>query len=152
MRVSLVHAYVHRPDPVLAHFFGSAQLLPGGGVFVGWGGSPYVTEFDRSGAIVFDARLPRAGQSYRAFRFPWAGRPADRPAAAVQDGKLYASWNGATQVASWQLREDGRSGSTFPRTGFETALPLAPRTRTAEVSALDAKGASLGASSTVRVA
>jgi hypothetical protein len=100
---------------------------------------------------VFDARLPRAGQSYRAFHFPWAGRPADRPAAAVQGGKLYASWNGATAVASWQLRENGRAGRTFPRTGFETALPLAPRTRTVEVVALDSAGGSLAASPTARL-
>jgi hypothetical protein len=152
MRASLVHAYMHRPDPVLAHFFGSAQLLADGGVFVGWGGSPYVTEFDRSGAITFDARLPRAGQSYRAFRFPWVGRPADRPAAAVRDGTLYASWNGATEIASWQLRENGRPGRTFPRTGFETALPLTVRTGTVDVVALDGTGASLGASPAVRLA
>jgi len=147
--VSLVRAFTHRPQRVLSHFLGNTQLLDGGGVFVGWGGSPYVTEFDRSGAIVFDARLPTGGQSYRAFRFPWTGRPADRPAAVVRAGALYASWNGATAVASWQLRENGRVSRTVRRTGFETALPLSAQSGTADVVALDAGGNPLGTSSPV---
>jgi hypothetical protein len=48
------------------------------------------------------------------------------------------SWNGATQVASWQVGE-----TTYPRTGFETSVPAPSRT---SVRALDAKGALLGES------
>ena len=150
-RLSLVHAYTHRPEPVLSHFLGSTQLLADGNVFVGWGGSPYVTEFDHTGRIVFDARLPDAGESYRAFRLPWSARPRTRPAAVVRGHSLHASWNGATAVASWQLRENGRPTRTAKRTGFETALPLAARTTTANAVALDASGATLGTSPTVRV-
>jgi Arylsulfotransferase (ASST) len=149
-RVSLLHAYTHRPERVLSHFLGNAQLLDNGNVFVGWGGSPYVTEFDRAGGIIFDARLPQAGESYRAFRLPWTGRPADRPAAVIRGRALHASWNGATAVASWQLRENGRPSRILRRTGFETVLPLAMTTRSADVVALDASGASLGTSVTVR--
>ena len=76
MHVSLERAYVHRPERVLSHFLGDTQLLANGNVFVGWGGAPYVTEFTRSGEIAFDARLPRGGESYRAFRFP-VGRASD---------------------------------------------------------------------------
>jgi hypothetical protein len=151
MHVSLAHAFTHRPEPVLSHFLGNTQLLDDGGVFVGWGGSPYVTEFDHAGAITFDARLPHGGQNYRAFRLPWSGRPADRPAAVVQGRTLHASWNGATALTSWQLRENGRPTRTLQRTGFETALPLSLTTTTADVLALDASGASLGASASVRV-
>jgi hypothetical protein len=156
MHVSLKHAYTHRPDPVLSHFLGNAQLLGNGNVFVGWGAAPYVTEFAESGAIAFDARLPRGGQSYRAFRFPWVGRPADRPSLEARARVLYASWNGATEVASWQLLEgagaqDLRPGSSVPRTGFETALTPAAQTRSAAVVALDRRGASLGRSPVVEV-
>ncbi len=156
MHVSLVHAYTHRPDRVLSHFLGNAQLLANGNVFVGWGGAPYVTEFTRSGDIAFDASLPRGGQSYRAFRFPWVGRPTDRPALAVRAARLYASWNGATEVASWQLLEgasasDMRRTQTVPRTGFETPLTLTAQTRSAAVIALDRAGASLGSSTTVHL-
>lgn len=150
-RLSLVHAYTHRPEHVLSHFLGNTQLLANGNVFVGWGGSPYVTEFDHAGGIVFDARLPHAGESYRAFRLPWNGRPTTRPAAVVRGHALHASWNGATAVASWRLRENGRTTRTAKRTGFETALPLSTKTATADVVALDAAGATLGTSSTVRV-
>ena len=150
MRVSLLHAYTHRPERVLSHFLGNTQLLDNGNVFVGWGGSPYMTEFDRAGGIIFDARLPHAGESYRAFRSPWSGRPADRPAAVIRGRALYASWNGATAVASWQLRENGQPRRILQRTGFETMLPLAMRTTSAVVVALDASGASLGTSVTVR--
>jgi hypothetical protein len=153
-RASLVRAYKHRPEPVLSHFLGNTQLLSTGGVFVGWGGSPYVTEFARAGAIVFDARLPHGGQSYRAFRFPWAGTPTDRPSVAVRDGSLFASWNGATGVAAWQLLEGAsasalRPGRTVPRAGFETALTLGPQARSAAVVAVDASGNRLGTSATV---
>ena len=110
-----------------------------------------MTEFDHAGTIVFDARLPHGGESYRAFRSPWAGRPADRPAAVIRGRTLHASWNGATAVASWQLREKGRPTRTQPRTGFETELPLSAKTSRVDVVALDASGVSLGASPTLRV-
>jgi hypothetical protein len=156
MHVSLEHAYIHRPDRVLSHFLGNAQLLANGNVFVGWGGSPYVTEFSRNGDIAFDARLPRGGQSYRAFRFPWVGRPTDRPALAVRADRVYASWNGATEVASWHLLEgtsasDMRRSQTVQKTGFETTLTLTAQTRNAAVVALDRGGAPLGTSSTVHI-
>ena len=113
-----------------------------------------MTEFTRSGAIAFDARLPHGGQSYRAFRFPWVGRPADRPALAARAPVLHASWNGATEVASWQLLQgasasDLRSGPRVPRTGFETLLTPAPQSRSAAVVALDRTGAPLGTSATI---
>jgi hypothetical protein len=154
MHASLEHAYTHQPDPVLSHFLGDTQLLGNGNVFVGWGGAPYVTEFARSGAIVFDARLPHGGQSYRAFRFPWVGRPTDRPAVAVRSSALYASWNGATVVASWQLLQGASasellSGPRVARTGFETMLAPAAQARSAAVVALDGAGAQLGRSATV---
>jgi Arylsulfotransferase (ASST) len=154
MHASLEHACTHRPDSVLSHFLGNAQLLGNGDVFVGWGGAPYLTEFTRSGAIAFDARLPHGGQSYRAFRFPWVGRPADRPALAVHAGALHVSWNGATEVASWQLLEgvsasDLQTTPPVPRTGFETVLTPTPRTRSAAVVALDRTGAPLGTSAIV---
>ena len=156
MHASLQRAFVRGPDRVLSHFLGNAQLLANGDVFVGWGGAPFVTEFTRSGDIAFDARLPRGGQSYRAFRFPWVGRPTDRPVLAVRADRVYASWNGATEVASWQLLEgtsasDLRHSQTVPRTGFETPLTLAAQTRSAAVVALDRVGAPLGTSTTVHV-
>jgi len=150
-RASLVHAYTHKPERVLSHFLGNTQLLANEDVFVGWGGSPYMTEFSRAGAILFDARLPRGGQSYRSFRFPWVAQPTDRPALAVSGGAAYASWNGATEVASWQLSENGSRTKTTARAGFETRLDLAAQTKSVAVTALDRAGHELGTSATVAV-
>ena len=150
-RATLVHAYTHKPELVLSHFLGNTQLLANGDVFVGWGGSPYMTEFTRAGSIVFDARLPRGGQSYRAFRFPWIAQPADKPALAVRGGAAYASWNGATEVASWQLTEGGSLTRIIGRTGFETRLDLSAQTKSVAVTALDRAGRALGTSPTVSV-
>jgi len=150
-RVTLGHAYTHKPKPVLSHFLGNTQLLGNTDVFVGWGGSPYMTEFTRGGAIVFDAHLPRGGQSYRAFRFPWVGRPTDRPTLVVRSGTAYASWNGATEVASWQLTEGSSRTKTVARNGFETKLDINAQTKSVAVTALDRAGRELATSPTVSV-
>jgi arylsulfotransferase ASST len=151
-RASLLHAYAHRPERVLSHFMGNTQLLDDRHMFVGWGGSPFVTEFAPDGSIRFDARLPNGGQSYRAFRFSWTGRPTGAPALAAANGMLHASWNGATEVASWQLVEDGRTTQTVPRAGFETQLRPTTAAKRASVVALDARGAALGRSADVTLA
>ena len=148
---SLVHAYVHRPERVLSHFMGNTQVLADGNVFVGWGGSPFFTEFAHDGSIVFDAQLPHGGQSYRAFRSPWTGKPDEAPAVAAANGLVYASWNGATEVASWQLVEDGRAAQTVPRAGFETTVRPSGAPKRVSVAGLDAGGAVLGRSATIDV-
>ena len=58
--------------------------------------------------MLFDARFPPEVESYRAFRFPWSGQPDEDPALAAEPGPddevtLYASWNGATEVATWEV-------------------------------------------------
>lgn len=154
-RATLVRRYRHLP-PQSAKFMGNAQLLPGGDVFVGWGSRPFVTEFGSDGGVHFDARLPHGGESYRTFRFPWVGRPHDAPVVAVAPGgALYASWNGATEIAAWRLLEGAaatglEATATVPRRGFETALgDTRTTTRFAAVVAVDRNGAPLGTSRTI---
>jgi hypothetical protein len=101
-RAALSRQYVH-PLGLLAPHQGNVQRLPDGHVFVGFGGLPYFTEFAEDGKVIFDAHFPASGDSYRAYRFPWVGRPAGRPSVAYAGGKVYASWNGATEVAAWRL-------------------------------------------------
>ena len=160
MSATLVRAYTHRPHKLLAHYMGSMQVLPNGNAVVGWGSEPYMTEFAQDGSIVFDARLPRAGQTYRVVRMPWTGRPAARPrlASARANGRprLYASWNGSTELAAWHVRSGSRPTSlrdaaTVPATGFETAIELLDRSVYAAVTALDASGKRLATSRTIRV-
>src|SRR5436190_8126689 len=106
--VSLVRSYRH-PRRLGANSQGNVQLLPGGDAFVGWGGSiPFFTQFAPTGGISFEGHMvPTRNETYRAYRAPWSGRSADPPAVAARNAGgqtlVYASWNGATDVATWQV-------------------------------------------------
>ena len=154
MTASLVRSYVH-PKPLLASSQGDAQFLPDGDVVVGWGAEPHLTEFTRAGSVVFEAHFNKGADSYRVFRFPWVGRPTDRPALAVRrdgdDLTVYASWNGATEVRRWRVLAGPEPSQLRPvrtaaRTGFETALTVKGDAKYVAVQALDAAGRVLGTS------
>jgi len=153
-RVTLLHTFVHSP-PLVAVDQGNMQKLPNGHYVVGWGHKPYVTEFGPHGKALLDLRFGRAGvDSYRAFRFPWVGRPHSRPAVSVQGDTLYVSWNGATEVRSWQLLGGAEKAKlrpllTAPEAGFETAIPLPDSAAWVAVRALDRLGRSLARSGAV---
>jgi alkanesulfonate monooxygenase SsuD/methylene tetrahydromethanopterin reductase-like flavin-dependent oxidoreductase (luciferase family) len=155
MSATLRQQYMHRP-PVLAHIFGSVQTLSNGNVLVGWGASPYFTEYDGAGAVRYDAGLPRGGENYRTLRYPWRGEPAEPPRLAARGGRLYASWNGATEAAAWRVRAGSaptglEPALTVARRGFETAIDPPASARFAAVTALDARGKPLRSSATVVV-
>ncbi len=156
MTATLQRQYTH--PKILADSQGSVQLLANGNVFVGWGEAPRVSEFQRSGQMVFDALLGDKYESYRAFRLPWTGRPAQAPAIAmVRHGRrviAYASWNGATDVSRWQLLAGQGSGelrpvSSTPSRGFESVLRTSSAGPCFAVQALDGRGRALGQSTTV---
>lgn len=144
-RVRLARQYLH-PRRLLAGAMGNMQPLADGGYFIGWGSEPYFSEFGEDGRLRFDARLPERYRSYRAHRATWNGRPAAGPAVAVrlEDGsaRAYASWNGATEVAYWAFSTRRRGGDetrqVVRRTGFETAIEIAPDADRVSVTALDA--------------
>ena len=161
-RATLERSYEH-PDELFAETQANAQFLPNGHVLVGWGQAPYVTEFDRAGEVLFDLRFGGEGaDSYRAYRAEWTGRPADDPALAAtraEDGRVtaYASWNGATEVARWQLvaGPDARRlhpVATVPKAGFETELTARTAEPFVRVRALAADGTVLGTSRAVSLA
>src|SRR4028118_947753 len=85
MKATLVREDLGGGDPI-ADTQGNAQTLPGGNVFVGWGSEPFLSEHDGDGNLLFDARFEPWGESYRAFRLPWSGRPDDAPAIAAEAG------------------------------------------------------------------
>jgi hypothetical protein len=140
---------------------GNMQVLPGGNVFIGWGSEPGFSEFGSDGDLLFDASFPPLVESYRAFRFPWSGCPSEAPALVAELGPkgervtLYASWNGATEVAAWRVLAGPSPaklrpvGSSALREGFETAITV----RTAEpyvgVEARDRSDRVLGTSRAV---
>ena len=156
----LARKWVHRPRRIVSKFMGNAQVLGNGNVVVGWGSEPFVTEFAPDGSIVFDGTLPKGGENYRAFRLAWTGLPATGPALVYHRAKgvraLYVSWNGATEVAAWQLLAGARpaglsSVERVRRRGFETGFAAPPGARYAAAVALDAKGRRIGRSETIRL-
>jgi hypothetical protein len=158
--VTRVSQIVHTP-PLLAESQGNLQALPNGDWFVGWGQVPQFSEFGAGGELLFDARFPPGTQSYRSYRYPWAGTPAHAPSLAFQPaagggGVAYASWNGATLVDSWRVLTGTGPGALssaaqVARGGFETAIALRAGTIGPYVSvqAIDARGRVLGASPAV---
>jgi len=155
MRARLVRRFTHRPGAIHSRFMGNAQVLGNGNILVGWGSEPFVTEFAPSGRIVLDVRLPRGGQNYRAFRSQWTGRPTTAPIAVAHPYAVYASWNGATDVAAWELHSGPFAGALeqvrrLPRAGFEIRFPRPPGAKVAVVVAIDHHGRPLGRSKLVR--
>ena len=155
---TLVRSFVRSP-PLLSTSQGNAQLLPDGHVFVGWGSKPFASEFDRAGNMLFDLRFGVGRvDSYRAFRFPWKGLPATRPTVALktEDDRttVYASWNGATEVARWRILAGDDSShlgpvATVAKAGFETHAAVDSDASTFAVEALAADGSVLGRSQPV---
>jgi hypothetical protein len=146
-----------QPQRLLATSQGNVQVLPDGNVFVGWGSLPRFSEFDAQGRLIYDASFS-ATMSYRDFRFPWVGRPVAPPDIAIdRTGSVmtvYASWNGATEVATWDVLAGPGTGSlgrvaSAPRTGFETEIQVQSAAPYVAVRARDASGAVLGTSSVV---
>lgn len=159
MTASLRHSYTHDP-PLLAGSQGSVQILPNGNVFVGWGAEPNFSEYTASGRQIFTGSFTLPVESYRARRFSWTGKPVQPPSAVVAangaNGKatVYASWNGATDVARWQLLGGPSPGqlsvvSSTATTGFETAVATTTSRRYLAVRALDSSGRVLGTSASL---
>ena len=76
----LSSAYTHPDPPLLAASQGNMQTLPDGNTVVGYGGVPAISEYAEDGSLLLDAHLPFDMSFYRAFRFPWSGRPSSPPA------------------------------------------------------------------------
>ena len=154
MKASLVREYIH-PDKQYADASGNVQLLPNGNVFIGWGRALHFSEFSHDGKqLLFDGKLPEGNRSYRVFRCEWSGDPTDRPTCVGErtsegDVTLYASWNGATEVASWEVLAGPRSDrlksvGSAPRNGFETTMVVSTSDQYVAVRAKDGSDSVLG--------
>jgi len=159
MAASLARRYPH-PEKRVAATQGNVQVLPNDNVFIGWGSDPLFSEYSNDGELLFSARISHTNESYRAFRFPWSGHPDDDPAIAAEAGEgdevtLYASWNGATEVATWQVLagpgpDKLEPVGSSPRTGFETAITVHTTEPYLGVKAIDGSGKTLGASEAIK--
>ncbi len=148
----------YRPSPpTLANSQGNAQVLPGGDVLIGWGSSPFITEFTPHGAVARLYTFARGAESYRAYRFPWDPHPLTRPAIAASTAsgrtRVFMSWNGADDVAGWQVLAGSSASALRPvatvgNAGFESAATIAAAPFVA-VQARDAHGAVLSTSAAI---
>ena len=117
---------------------------------------------DQSGSLLFDAHLPFDMSFYRAYRFPWSGRPFSPPAIARRpeqhrrrddrarelerrhrSGLLARACGQAHRVAHGAGDDPGRHD-------FESSTTLPEKYAYVAVQALDAAGHVLGASKTVQ--
>lgn len=148
---------------------GSVQVLPESkNVFVGWGHSPAYSEYAPNGTLVCETHFGASWYdfwgrvvSYRAQKSSkWVGTPEHPPAVKIQLSNLYVSWNGATEVASWELQTaksvDGefQALDVIEKTGFESTfvLPTEPKGDYTyyRVAALGHDGKVLGHSEAIR--
>ncbi len=156
-RTARVVSQQHHRPAIAAFFEGNVQQLGNLDQFVGWGGPPYFSEYDRHGKLVLDGRFVGANSSYRAYRFGWSGTPTQAPAiAASKRGSrtaVWGSWNGATNVWSWRVL-GGASASSLKTVGssrshgFETEIDVSAQ-KAVEVQALDRAGHVLAHSAVV---
>jgi hypothetical protein len=155
---TLKSALTH-PRGLLTATQGSSQVLGNGDTFVGWGSQRWFSEFSPSGELLFDGHLATGNASYRAYRMPWSGQPAEAPkaVATTKGGAVTAraSWNGATGVARWQvLAGPSQTAMTpvadVPSAGFETAITVPTSQPLVAMRALDAAGNALATSAPIK--
>ena len=158
MTASVARQFEH-PDDLSSGTQGNAQALPNGNVFIGWGSQGYFTEITKNGSVLFDGRVARGNDSYRAYRAEWSATPLDKPAVAARRSgnrtNVWVSWNGATEVATWEVLGGDSADAlqpvgSAPKRGFETGI-RAPRAAYVAVQAKDAAGKVLGTSAPTRV-
>ena len=159
---TLLAGYEHTSPALSSGSQGSVQTLSNGDVFVGWGSEPYFSEFNAGGQLLYDAHWHGSYQSYRAYRSPWTGTPASPPAIAVGGAAspsapvtVYASWNGATEVASWRVLAGAsptqlQPVASAPKNGFETTLVMPVAEPYVAAQALNGAGAVIGTSQTIK--
>jgi len=169
-KATLVAAITHPGPPLLSASQGNVQTLTSGSTVVAYGGVPEISEYSKSGSLLFDEHLPYDMASYRGYRYPWSARPSYQPAVvaslnnAGEETIVHVSWNGATGVASWRVLAGSKQGSLKPQvsvgaSSFETET-LVPKTfgdanshtnGFVAVQALDSSGHVLATSSAVAV-
>jgi hypothetical protein len=144
MIATRIAEYRQVPD-LPANFEGNLQQLPDGDAFIGWGQQPYFAQFDARGERTISGRFISATANYRAYLYAWNAAPSTPPVvSASQRGTetvVYASWNGATDLAAWRVlagdrADDLKPVATADKQGFETEIAIGAH-RYVAVQALD---------------
>lgn len=158
-RVSLVRQFTNPTKVLLAPAQGNLDRLPGGRWLMGYGNLPNFTEYDSAGHVLLDGSLGRGVQDFRTYLFPWSGQPTVPPALVAHRGggtvTVKTSWNGATDIASWQLLAGDSPSSlsvvaSVPKVGFEATLQASTSAAYVATRALGAAGQTLSTSVPVK--
>ena len=158
--VTLVKQFTNPYKTLLAESQGNTLNLSSGestsgNWLMGYGGLPNFTEYDSSGHVLLDGTLGKNVQSFRTYLQPWSGQAPGAPSVAVSGSSVAVSWNGATNVASWQVLSGASATTLAPVTkaakaGFQTTISLPAPSAYVAVQALDSSGAVLATSATVK--
>jgi hypothetical protein len=155
--ITLIHAYAHTP-PLLSQSQGSMQVLPDGNTFVNWGAQPFFNEYSKKGGRqLFGIHFSQPLQTYRGFRYQWWGQPTTPPSIAASPAgngtTVYASWDGATTVAAWEvlagpLQDPATMAPVgeFTDDNFETTMSVASAQPYFAVQAVGSQGQVLATS------
>lgn len=158
--VSLVKAFTNPTKTLLAPAQGSLIKLTEGNWLMGYGNLPNFTEYNAAGGVLLDGELGPNVQDFRTYLSTWSGHPTTSPAiVAKRSGSSIAvltSWNGATEIASWQLLAGSSPSSltalsTVPKSGFQTDVTLTSSATYVESQALNANGSVIGSSAPYKV-
>jgi outer membrane biosynthesis protein TonB len=163
--VTLVKQFTNPTKTLLAESQGNLLNLSSGentsgNWLMGYGGLPNFTEYDPAGHVLLDGTLGKNVQSFRTYLQPWSGQPTSSPSIAATAGApgtvaVAASWNGATNVASWRVLA-GSSQTTLTqvasaaKAGFQTTIAAPSAGPYVQVQALNAAGSVIGTSAAVK--
>jgi hypothetical protein len=158
--VTLVKQFTNPTKTLLASSQGNLLTLPGGDWLMGYGGLPNFTEYDSSGHVLLDGTLGKNVQNFRTYLYPWSAQPPGAPSVLATPGAggtiaAAVSWNGATEVASWQVLAGASPSALAPvasaaKTGFQTTIAAPTAGPYVAVRALDGAGTVIGTSATVK--
>lgn len=165
MTAEMISEFEH-PDGRFTSARGSNQLLDNGNAFVCWSGATLISEHSPDGKMLFEARFKLKGaNSYRSYKYPWVGRPSSPPDVHSVAGKfgsngtvtlVHVSWNGATDVAGWNMYKTDAEGTqeqliaSVARQGFETVLSYYGYASFVRLEAVDKDGNVMGRSNVQR--
>lgn len=147
---------------------GNYQVLSNGNIFMGWSEQGVQSEHSADGELLMEAifAVDWLG-TYRQYKYPFVGMPntlpdihsrvnASGPDNTTNTTTVYVSWNGATEVRTWELWEANVAGhavehlTTSAKKGFETKLEHTGYAARVVVKALDKNGKLLATSASFK--
>ena len=167
MEVTIERQYDH-PNGVgeYAPRRGNYQVLDNGNIFMGWSEQAAQSEHTPDGKLIMQAQFKTDWLgTYRNYKFVFVGKPIEPPVAVSQAygtpnnstvTTVHVSWNGATEIATWNLYRTVANGqimvlvATSEKLSFETVLSYGGYASYAIAEAVDKDGEVLGRTSVIK--